>query len=318
MEESQQVKTKRRFPLNLYNKLEQRLKNKSDETLENTEEAAAIQAEKTEKTEVVKCPKCGKMVERARVVKKRYVCYECGGYFRVKTNNRIRMVADAKSFEPWFEDMEVSNPLDYEGYEDKLAAARDKTGLKEAVTVGRCKVFGEEIVLGVCDSRFMMASMGHVVGEKITRAIERATQLRLPVFLFCCSGGARMQEGIVSLMQMAKTSAAIKRHGDAGLLYCSILTDPTTGGVTASFAMLGDVIMAEPGALIGFAGPRVIKRTGASRRLSDFGISGGARICGRHCAARESQKDNSFPDQVPSGNRKADLCRILSQHRFSL
>lgn len=260
MEESQQVKTKRRFPLNLYNKLEQRLKNKSDETLENTEEAAAIQAEKTEKTEVVKCPKCGKMVERARVVKKRYVCYECGGYFRVKTNNRIRMVADAKSFEPWFEDMEVSNPLDYEGYEDKLAAARDKTGLKEAVTVGRCKVFGEEIVLGVCDSRFMMASMGHVVGEKITRAIERATQLRLPVFLFCCSGGARMQEGIVSLMQMAKTSAAIKRHGDAGLLYCSILTDPTTGGVTASFAMLGDVIMAEPGALIGFAGPRVINR----------------------------------------------------------
>ena len=261
MEESQQVKTKRRFPLNLYNKLEQRLKNKSDETLESTEEAAAIQAEKTEKTEEVKCPKCGKMVERARVVKKRYVCYECGGYFRVKTNNRIRMVADAKSFEPWFEDMEVSNPLDYEGYEDKLAAARDKTGLKEAVTVGRCKVFGEEIVLGVCDSRFMMASMGHVVGEKITRAIERATQLRLPVFLFCCSGGARMQEGIVSLMQMAKTSAAIKRHGDAGLLYCSILTDPTTGGVTASFAMLGDVIMAEPGALIGFAGPRVIKQT---------------------------------------------------------
>ena len=170
-------------------------------------------------------------------------------------------MADAKSFEPWFEDMEVSNPLDYEGYEDKLAAAREKTGLKEAVTVGRCKVFGDEIVLGICDSRFMMASMGHVVGEKITKAIERATELKLPVFLFCCSGGARMQEGIVSLMQMAKTSAAIKRHGDAGLLYCSILTDPTTGGVTASFAMLGDVIMAEPGALIGFAGPRVIKQT---------------------------------------------------------
>ena len=171
------------------------------------------------------------------------------------------MVADYKTFEPWFEDMEVSNPLNYEGYEDKLAAAREKTGLNEAVTVGKCKVFGEDIVLGVCDSRFMMASMGHVVGEKITRAIERATELRLPVFMFCCSGGARMQEGIVSLMQMAKTSAAIKKHGDAGLLYCSILTDPTTGGVTASFAMLGDVIMAEPGALIGFAGPRVIKQT---------------------------------------------------------
>jgi acetyl-CoA carboxylase carboxyl transferase subunit beta len=171
------------------------------------------------------------------------------------------MVADPKTFEPWFEDMEVSNPLHFDGYEQKLAAAREKTGLKEAVTVGRCKVYGDDIVLGVCDSRFMMASMGHVVGEKITKAIERATELRLPVFMFCCSGGARMQEGIVSLMQMAKTSAAIKKHSDAGLLYCSILTDPTTGGVTASFAMLGDVIMAEPGALIGFAGPRVIKQT---------------------------------------------------------
>jgi acetyl-CoA carboxylase carboxyl transferase subunit beta len=201
------------------------------------------------------------MVDRNRVAKKKYICYECGGYFRVRTNNRIRMVADPKTFEPWFEDMEVSNPLHFDGYEQKLAAAREKTGLKEAVTVGRCKVFGDDIVLGVCDSRFMMASMGHVVGEKITKAIERATELRLPVFMFCCSGGARMQEGIVSLMQKAKTSAAIKKHSDAGLLYCSILTDPTTGGVTASFAMLGDVIMAEPGALIGFAGPRVIKQT---------------------------------------------------------
>ena len=222
-----------------------------------------VQAEPAKEPDMnlIKCPKCGKMVERDRVVKKKYICYECGGYFRVKTNNRIRMVADPKTFEPWFEDMEVSNPLDYEGYEDKLAAAREKTGLKEAVTVGRCKVFGEDIVLGICDSRFMMASMGHVVGEKITCAIERATALNLPVFIFCCSGGARMQEGIVSLMQMEKTSAAIRKHGDAGLLYCSILTDPTTGGVTASFAMLGDVIMAEPGALVGFAGPRVIKQT---------------------------------------------------------
>lgn len=264
MEQSQQVKTKRRFPLNLYNKLEQKLKNKSEDTPDTTEDTVGIQVDKIERTEdtsLIKCPKCGKMVERARVVKKRYVCYECGGYFRVKTHNRIRMVADAKSFEPWFEDMEVSNPLNYEGYEDKLASAREKTGLNEAVTVGRCRVFGNEIVLGICDSRFMMASMGHVVGEKITKVIERATELKLPVFMFCCSGGARMQEGIISLMQMAKTSAAIKRHGDAGLLYCSILTDPTTGGVTASFAMLGDVIMAEPGALIGFAGPRVIKQT---------------------------------------------------------
>ena len=209
----------------------------------------------------IKCPKCKKTVDRDKVVKKKYVCYECGYYFRVKTNNRIRMVADLKSFIPWFEEMPVSNPLSYEGYEEKLAETREKTGVKEAVTVGQCKIYGEDAVIGVCEARFMMGSMGHVVGEKITRAIEKATELRLPVFIFCCSGGARMQEGIVSLMQMAKTSAAIKKHGEEGLLYSTILTDPTTGGVTASFAMLGDVIMAEPGALIGFAGPRVIKQT---------------------------------------------------------
>ena len=210
---------------------------------------------------LIKCPKCGKMVDRDRAVKHKYICYECQGYFRVRVNNRIRMVADPHTFEPWFTDMPVRNPLAFEGYEEKLAEAREKTGLDEAVTVGKCKVFGEEIMLGICDARFMMASMGHTVGEKITAAIERAADERLPVFLFCCSGGARMQEGIISLMQMAKTSAAIRRLGDAGLLYCTILTDPTTGGVTASFAMLGDVIMAEPGALIGFAGPRVIKQT---------------------------------------------------------
>lgn len=250
------TKTGRVFPVNLYNKLEAKLKeNKSNEAQPQQ------QMQQEPDKSLVKCPKCGRMVNRDKVVKRKYICYECGGYFRVKTNNRIRMVADPKTFEPWFEDMAVSNPLNYEGYEDKLASAREKTGLNEAVTVGRCKVFGEDIVLGICDSRFMMASMGHVVGEKITRAIERATALKLPVFLFCCSGGARMQEGIISLMQMEKTAAAIRKHGDAGLLYCSILTDPTTGGVTASFAMLGDVIMAEPGALVGFAGPRVIKQT---------------------------------------------------------
>lgn len=254
MERAQKIKSERVFPANLYNKLEERLKNN------RSKESEYNNAAKKESS-LIKCPKCGKMVDKSRVVKKKYICYECGGYFRVKTNNRIRMVADIKTFEPWFEEMEVSNPLSYEGYEEKLAAAREKTGLNEAVTVGRCKVFGEDIVLGICDSRFMMASMGHVVGEKITKAIERATSLKLPVFMFCCSGGARMQEGIVSLMQMAKTSAAIKKHGEAGLLYCSILTDPTTGGVTASFAMLGDVIMAEPGALVGFAGPRVIRQT---------------------------------------------------------
>ncbi len=210
---------------------------------------------------LIRCPKCGRMVDRGRVAKRKYICYECEGYFRVKTPNRIRMVADPHTFEPWFTDMPVRNPLAYEGYEEKLAQAREKTGLDEAVTVGQCKVFGEEILLGICDSRFLMASMGHVVGEKITAAIERAIEKSLPIFFFCCSGGARMQEGLVSLMQMAKTSAAVQKCAKAGLLYCTILTDPTMGGVTASFAMLGDVIMAEPGALIGFAGQRVIRQT---------------------------------------------------------
>lgn len=219
---------------------------------------------------LVKCPKCGKQVLRDKVVKRRYICYECGGYFRVKTSNRIRMVADSNTFEPWFENMEISNPLDFEGYTEKIEKAKADTGLDEAVTVGTCTVYGERIVLGVCDARFMMSSMGHVVGEKITLAIERAAREKLPVFMFCCSGGARMQEGIVSLMQMAKTSAAIKKLNDAGVFYCPILTDPTTGGVTASFAMLGDVIMAEKGALIGFAGPRVIRQTIGQELPSGF------------------------------------------------
>ncbi len=216
---------------------------------------------KNMESEYIKCPKCGKMVDKKRVAKARYICYECNGYFRVSTKERIRMVADKGSFEPWYEDIPTTNPLENEDYEAKIEEVRAKTGLHEAFTVGEAKIFGHSIVLGICDARFLMGSMGYVVGEKVTRSIEKATEKSLPVFFFCCSGGARMQEGIVSLMQMAKTSAAIKQHSKAGNLYCTILTDPTTGGVTASFAMLGDIIMAEPGALIGFAGPRVIKQT---------------------------------------------------------
>ncbi len=210
---------------------------------------------------LIKCPKCGKLIDKNRAARMKYVCYECGGYFRVKAYNRIKMVADRDTFEEWFPVSEITNPLEFEGYEEKLAETREKTGIDEAVVVGKCKIYGEDAAVGVCDSRFLMGSMGHVVGEKITAMMDRAIEEKLPVFMFCASGGARMQEGIVSLMQMAKTSAAVRRLGEAGLLYCPILTDPTTGGVTASFAMLGDVIMAEPGALIGFAGPRVIKQT---------------------------------------------------------
>ena len=174
---------------------------------------------------------------------------------------RIEMVADEGTFEEWDTGLETKNPLKYKGYPEKLEALKEKTGLSEAVITGKAKINKTETVIGVCDGRFLMASMGEVVGEKIARAVERATREKLPVILFACSGGARMQEGITSLMQMAKTSAALKRHSDAGLLYISVLTDPTTGGVTASFAMLGDIILAEPKALIGFAGPRVIEQT---------------------------------------------------------
>ena len=196
-----------------------------------------------EAPETIVCPKCGKTILKDVVKKHKYVCYECNHYFRVRAKNRIRMVADKDTFEPWFSELVTENPLNFPEYEEKIAKTQEKTGLTEGIIVGKAKIYGEDTVLGVIDSRFMMGSMGHVVGEKITRAFERATEEKLPVILFCCSGGARMQEGIISLMQMAKTSAAAKKHSQAGLLYVPVLTDPTTGGVTASFAMLGDIIL---------------------------------------------------------------------------
>lgn len=208
-----------------------------------------------------KCNKCGAAILTDEVKKGYYICPKCHGYFRVHAYRRIEMVADKGSFQEWDMEMEAHNPLEFPGYEKKIQSMQEKTKLNEAVVTGEATIHGHRAVLAVCDGRFMMASMGQIVGEKIVRAVERATEERLPVIIFACSGGARMQEGIVSLMQMAKTSAALKRHSDAGLLYVSVLTDPTTGGVTASFAMLGDIILAEPKALIGFAGPRVIEQT---------------------------------------------------------
>lgn len=209
----------------------------------------------------VKCGKCANMIYKADVKANHYICPKCKAYFRLRAPRRIRLLADKDSFIPWDTQLTTENPLRFAGYERKLVDNREKTGIDEAVITGEARINGHRVVLGVCDSRFLMGSMGYVVGERITRAVERATQDMLPVILFCCSGGARMQEGMISLMQMAKTSAALKRHSEAGGLYVSVLTDPTTGGVTASFAMLGDVILAEPGALIGFAGPRVIEKT---------------------------------------------------------
>ena len=210
--------------------------------------------------ETVTCKICKKELDKQRIIKNKYVCYECGYYFRVRTKNRIRMVADAGTFETWDNDLKTGNPLNFPEYEEKVAATQEKTGLNEGVTMGSCTINGEKTVLGVIDARFMMGSMGHVVGERITRAMEKATEQKLPVILFCCSGGARMQEGIISLFQMAKTSEAVARLKEHEL-YIAVLTDPTTGGVSASFASLADITLAEPKTLIGFAGKRVIEKT---------------------------------------------------------
>ncbi|MFA9465911.1 MAG: acetyl-CoA carboxylase carboxyltransferase subunit alpha [Velocimicrobium sp.] len=208
-----------------------------------------------------KCNHCNAAILTHEAIDDHYICPKCGMYFRMNARARIAMLIEDGSFSEWDTSLETKNPLDYKGYLQKLEALKEKTGLDEAVVTGSAVIGKEKVVLCVMDERFLMASMGGVVGEKLTRAIERATKRALPIIIVACSGGARMQEGIISLMQMAKTSQALKRHSDAGNLFISVLTDPTTGGVTASFAMLGDIILAEPGALIGFAGPRVIQQT---------------------------------------------------------
>lgn len=249
-----------------------------------------------------KCNKCGQPIYAEDVRNNYYICPKCKGYFRVHAYRRIEMTADAGTFEEWDKEMEFANPLDFPGYEKKIEAAREKTKLQEAIVTGRCEIGGEAAVIGVCDARFIMSSMGHVVGEKIARAVERATKEKLPVVIFACSGGARMQEGIVSLMQMAKTSAALKRHHEAGQLFVSVLTDPTTGGVTASFAMLGDIILAEPGALIGFAGPRVIEQTIGQKLPEGFQRS-------------EFLQDHGFVDKIVKREEmKETLTAILKLH----
>lgn len=216
------------------------------------------------------CPKCKTVHTGNDVWDRYYICPNCGKYMPIGAKERLLMVLDEGKFEPWFEEVSVCDPLGTPGYPEKLAAAQAKSGSTEAVTIGYGVIGGHETVIGVCDPNFMIGSMGHAMGERITLAFERATKRRLPVILFCCSGGARMQEGIISLMQMEKTSAAVKRHSDAGLFYCSVLTDPTMGGVTASFATLADVILAEAQARIGFAGPRVIEQTIGHKLPSGF------------------------------------------------
>ena len=208
-----------------------------------------------------KCRICKEPIFAEDVKSNLYTCPKCGGYFRVHAYRRIEMLVDDGSFIEWNKTMPISNPLDFPDYETKLEEERQNSKLNEAVVTGEATIGNVRTAIAVCDARFMMSSMGRVVGEKITAAVENATKEKMPIIIFSCSGGARMQEGMISLMQMAKTSAALKRHHEAGQLFISFLTDPTMGGVSASFAMLGDIILAEPKALIGFAGPRVIAQT---------------------------------------------------------
>lgn len=252
-----------------------------------------------------RCNKCGKGIFTEDYKKNLYICPKCGGYLRMPAQKRIEFLTEADSFEEWDTGLSTENPLHMIGYPGKIKALQDKTKLDEAVVTGKARIGENEVALMVMDGRFLMASMGEVVGEKIARGVERATKEKLPVIIFTCSGGARMQEGMTSLMQMAKTSAALKRHSDAGLLYITVLTDPTTGGVTASFAMLGDIILAEPKALIGFAGPRVIEQTIHKKLPKGFQRS-------------EFLLKHGFIDKiVERKDMKVVLEQILTMHRLT-
>ncbi|MDH6363648.1 acetyl-CoA carboxylase carboxyl transferase subunit beta [Enterococcus sp. PF1-24] len=216
-----------------------------------------------------KCPSCKRTLYTKEMGQEK-VCPHCGYSFRISAWERLALTVDDKSFIEWDTEVETEDPLNFPNYLEKLEALREKTGLHEAVVTGQALIKDHKIAIGVMDANFIMGSMGTVVGEKICRLFERATEEQLPVVIFTASGGARMQEGIFSLMQMAKVSAAVKRHSNAGLLYITVLTDPTTGGVTASFAMEGDIILAEPQSLIGFAGRRVIEQTIKQELPEDF------------------------------------------------
>lgn len=248
------------------------------------------------------CPKCGQESEKKAVAEGLSVCPKCGYHYPMGAYYRLSSVLDPGSFRELFPKLTSSDPLRFPGYEAKLALARRKTGLNEAVVTASGTIEGQKCVIGVLDSRFLMGSMSAAVGEKLTLATEYAAKNRLPLILFAASGGARMQEGILSLMQMAKTSAALARFSEKGLVYISVLTDPTTGGVTASFASLGDIVLAEPGALIGFAGPRVIQQTIGQTLPEGFQTA-------------EFQMEHGFVDAVvPRGQMRGTLGNLLRLH----
>jgi acetyl-CoA carboxylase carboxyl transferase subunit beta len=251
---------------------------------------------------VVKCPKCGKEHPRRAVTEALSVCPSCGYHYPIGGYYRLSTLLDSGSFRELNSSITARDPLNFPGYGAQLEKAKKKTGLSEAVITATGSMGGKKCVVGVLDSRFLMGSMSAAVGEKLTRAIEYAAKNKLPLILFSASGGARMQEGILSLMQMAKTSAALERLHEKGLLYISVLTDPTTGGVTASFASLGDIILAEPGALIGFAGPRVIQQTIGETLPEGF-------------QSAEFQMEHGFVDAiVPRSQMRSTLIQLLSLH----
>jgi acetyl-CoA carboxylase carboxyl transferase subunit beta len=253
-----------------------------------------------------KCPACGLVIYRKDLVAHAHVCKGCGHHHRIHSGERIRLLVDEGSFESLDGDLSPGDPLafkDRRAYADRLRESQQATGLRDAVVTGLCRLEGQPLALGVMDFRFMGGSMGSVVGEKLTRLIEEATARRYPVLIVCASGGARMQEGMLSLMQMAKISGALERHRQAELLYIPLLTHPTTGGVTASFAMLGDLILAEPKALIGFAGRRVIEQTLREKLPDNFQTA-------------EYLQDHGFVDAiVPRTELRATLSTLLRLHR---
>ncbi|MEG2813382.1 MAG: acetyl-CoA carboxylase, carboxyltransferase subunit beta [Oscillospiraceae bacterium] len=249
-----------------------------------------------------KCPRCSNVMFMDDFVGATKVCSECNYHARLTAKERLQITIDKGSFVEYDKEMTSKNPIDFEGYSQKIIDMQEKTSLIDAVITGECTIRNKHCVIAVMDSHFMMASMGSVVGEKITRAFEKATEKNLPILIFTASGGARMQEGIISLMQMAKTSAAAARHSDKGLLYITIMTDPTTGGVTASFASLGDIIIAEPKVLIGFAGRRVIEGTIKQRLPNDF-------------QSAEFLLEHGFVDMiVPRNNMRRTLSRLIRLH----
>ena len=251
----------------------------------------------------VKCDNCKEIIYKEELHKNLSVCPNCGKHFRLSSRRRIKQIADDGSFEEIGKDILTKDPLNFEGYLKKVELLKEKTKIEEAVKCGKCKIENENAILCVMDGNFLMGSMGYAVGERITLAIETAIKERLPLIIFCVSGGARMQEGMVSLMQMAKTSSALSKLNAEGLLYISVLTDPTTGGVTASFASLGDIILAEPKALIGFAGPRVIEQTIKQKLPEGFQSS-------------EFLLEHGFIDKiVERKDMKSTLAQIIRLHK---